>query len=211
MTTEKQERWIFLLTCDKCSCNVRITFPHLAEVCTNRRCMGVKRFPSRLPVLTCDRERSGRHARRPWAGNSQRAISASRAGRRCPRSLEGTGSPQDRPWRERRHDPMKRPGAERRKGAPIVFALHLRWRSALPACLRHGPSAAGVGGVCPPLPSRSWPCLTRPSIPLSVERAEPPAAWTRGSSPRVTGKGATGVTHARRFPANPRASAIVLL
>ena len=49
-------------------------FPHLAEVRTDRRCMGVKRFPSPVPALTCGCERSGRAARRPWEGNPQRAI-----------------------------------------------------------------------------------------------------------------------------------------
>ena len=44
--------------------------PPTSEVCTNRRCMGVKRFPSRLAVLTSSRERSGRAARRPWGETS---------------------------------------------------------------------------------------------------------------------------------------------
>ncbi len=117
------------------------TCPHLAEVCTDRRCMGVKRSPSPVPALTCGCERSGRAARRPWEGNPQRAISASRAGPRCPCQTTDKGHCVSiRPALARATAVTdKRPGAERLCGVRCcTTALHHEGAPLFPS-----PSATG--------------------------------------------------------------------
>ncbi len=119
-----------------CSCRLPLT----EEVCTNRRCMGVKRFPSQLAAMTSSRERSGRAARRPWVETS--SAPHGKPGRPEVPSvyLEGiwlhkTGSGES----------DGRPRQEAGCGAPfrcplLLTASHLERRSALPV-----PSATAQG------------------------------------------------------------------
>ncbi len=166
--------------------------PPASEVCTNRRCMGVKRFPSQLAALTSSRERSGRDARRPWEETSSAPYCKPGRPEVPPSSggmwLHKTGSGES--------DGIAR--QEIGCGAPfrcplLLTALHLKGAPLFPS-----PSATAQGRrsrkTMYPHHSPSHRDLIPVSIPPVSRQVATPAEWMPASSAGMMMGDAAGTT-----------------